>query len=70
MLAKYLKVDQIYIDQQAFIVQSYGTDIEKVVRTISGILEKGKTGTGNQTVKSSLKDCFKDVLDVNTKRSG
>lgn len=63
MLAKYLKVDQIYIDQQAFIVESYGTDIEKVVHTISGILENGKT------VKSSLKDCFKDVLCyLDTKR--
>ena len=69
MLAKYLKVDQIYIDQQAFIVESYGTDIEKVVHTISGILEKGITGTANQTVKSCLKDCFKDVLCyLDTKR--
>ena len=62
ILAKYLKVDQIYIDQQAFIVESYRTDIEKVVHTISGILEKGKTGTANQTVKSCLKDHFKDAL--------
>ena len=69
MLSKYLKIDQIYIDQQAFIVESSATDISKVVHSVNGILEKVKTDTTNQVVKTSLKDCFTDVLSyLDTKR--
>ena len=45
MLSKYLNVAQIYIDQQAFIVESSGTDIEKVVNSISRTLEHRRTGS-------------------------
>lgn len=71
MLSKYLNVAQIYIDQQAFIVESSGTDINKVVDSISRMLENRRTGSTNvnQTVQSCLKDSFKDVLCyLDTKR--
>ena len=69
MFSKYLRIDQIYIDQQAFIVESSATDISKVVLSVNGILEKVKTDNTNQVVKTSLKDCFTDALSyLDTKR--
>ena len=70
MLSKYLNIAQIYIDQQAFLVESNGTDLRKVVNSVNGILDKrsGNT-TVNRIVKSCLKDDFKKALSyVDTKR--
>lgn len=69
MLSKYLKIDQIYIYQKAFIVESSATDITRVVHSVNGILEKVKSDTTKKATKASLKDCFKDVLSyLDTKR--
>lgn len=64
MQSKYLKIDQIYIDQKAFIVESSATDVSKVVQSVNGILEEVRTDTTNQVVKTSLKDCFREFYRI------
>ena len=60
-LAKHLNIDQIYIDNKSFLVESKGISIRNVVNHIQTVLEKLQRNDVTD-VKSTLSTTFNDIL--------
>jgi len=67
-LAKHLNIDQIYIDNKSFLVESKGISIRNVVNHIQTVLEKLQRNDVTD-VKSTLSTRFNDILQyLDTKK--